>query len=314
MKKRLSLLLSGLCLLCLLAGCTAGSTDENTLAEVPGANGIEGSDYADILQSEDVSVDTAMQEKAETGMSQPMYLPQGRKIILTAYLELESESYEDSYAKVVAAADKAGGYVSASNHMGGGMRRCELTLRIPVNAYADFMSGIGDAAQLLSKEETSEDVTDAYIDIEARLKALKTQEASLLALMEKAETLEDILTLEERLSDVRYEIESYTVRKRAYDDQTQYSTVHLALQEVKKARGPEEPSFGSRVSDAFAACWKGVQEGVQEAVIGLIYLLPVLVVLLIIAGAVTAAVFGARRKRKNKLQAPQAGNTDEHKE
>lgn len=308
MKKHFSLWICALLLLCILSGCAAGASEDTALSQ-PGENAVGWSDYGSMEPSEEGTVENTARIESGTGGA-PM-APQNRKIILTAYLEFESTDYDGSYQKIMDAAQKAGGYVSASSQTGEGLRRCELTLRIPAETYERFMSSVGEAAPLLTKEETSEDITETYVDVEARLKALKTQEASLLSLMEKAEKLEDVLALEERLSEVRYEIESYDARKRVYDDQTAYSTVHLSLREVRETR-PQDPSFGERVSAAFQDCWRGIVQGSQQAVIGLIYLLPVLAALLAAVGIAIAIILGVRRKRRKKQpQAVEPTSTEE---
>ena len=95
------------------------------------------------------------------------------------------------------------------------------------------MSGAGELGNVLSLNRRQEEITEAYYDTEARLTALKTQEERLLAIMEKAETLDDIIRLEDALSDVRYQIESLSGTMRRYDNLVEMATVEVSLREVE---------------------------------------------------------------------------------
>ena len=70
----------------------------------------------------------------------------------------------------------------------------------------------------MSKQESTQDVTSAYVDVEARLKSLKLQEERLYAMMEQAGDLETLLAIQNQLTEVQYQIESYTAQQRTYDD------------------------------------------------------------------------------------------------
>ena len=82
------------------------------------------------------------------------------------------------------------------------------------------------------RQENVEDVTLDYVDVESRKKMLETEQQRLLELLETAESLDDILTIESRLTEVQYELDSKESQLRTYDNQIDYSTVYLDINEV----------------------------------------------------------------------------------
>ena len=98
-----------------------------------------------------------------------------------------------------------------------------------------------------------EDITGSYFDTQARLNALEQEEKRLLELLEKAETLDEIIQLEDRISNVRYEIESLTSQMKIYDKEVAYSTVSIFLEDVTEYSA--KSSFGSRTWEAFTGGW-----------------------------------------------------------
>lgn len=104
-----------------------------------------------------------------------------------------------------------------------------------------------------SESLTTENVSLQYTDIEARLKSLEVQEERILEMLSKAESLEYVLELESRLSEIRYEIENYTSKLNRYDSLISYSTVTILLSEVYELTVTEQPpkTFGEKLSQRF---------------------------------------------------------------
>ena len=233
----------------------------------------------------------------------------GRKIIYNASLEMETEEFDATRDKLLEAASGAGAWVQSSDEGGSaenGSRWVRYTFRVPSGSYADFLNDAAAAGSVTYKSETTEDVTADYVDLEARLESLRTQEARLLELAEQAGDLADLLAIEEQLAQVRYEIESYTGQQRVYDSLLAYSTVDVSLNEVRLLT-PVSNNFGSRAVTAFKESWHNFANGVQDVVIGFIYLLPVLLVLAVIVLAVFAILRAARRRWPQKpIQPPPA--------
>ena len=227
-----------------------------------------------------------------------------RKIIYNATLWLETKQYDQASADLLEAASQAGAYVQSSESSGSaerGDRSVYYTLRVPVDNYSEFLNAAAQAANLVRRSESSQDVTAEYVDLEARLASLEQQRQRLDELAAKAESLEDLLAIEQQRSEVQYQIESYTGQMNVLQDQISYSTVEVYLDEVTELT-PQSPSFLSRVGSAFRGSWNGFVSVVQELVIGLIYLLPFLVVAAVVIVLVVLLARRAARKRPQPAQ------------
>lgn len=222
-----------------------------------------------------------------------------RKIIYNATLWLETKQFDQASADLLEAASQAGAYVQSSESSGSaeqGDRSVYYTLRVPADHYSEFLNAAAQAANLIRRSESSQDVTAEYVDLEARLASLEQQRQRLDELAAQAESLEDLLAIESQRSEVQYQIESYTGQMNVLQDQISYSTVDVYLDEVTELT-PQSTSFISRVGSAFRGSWSGFVSVVQELVIGLIYLLPFLVVAAVVIVAVVLLARRAAQKR-----------------
>ena len=156
---------------------------------------------------------------------------------------------------------------------------------------------------MVRSSKNLEDITLTYVATESRMKALQTEEARLLELMEQAETMSDLLEIEARLTDVRYELESVTSQLRTFDNLVDYATIDLSIDEVKEYTPVEEETLWQRISGGFVRSLKGLGETLLDVAVWLIVNLPYLVVLAAITWAVIAMIRRLRRKKAVK-QAP----------
>jgi len=218
-------------------------------------------------------------------------------------MDAETENYD---ALITALEDKVtalGGYTETrrTGTYGRTRRWSNMTIRIPAQNLSAFVSHVGESANVLSTSETTEDVTLQYVDTEAKLTALETEQTRLLELLENAQNLGEILEIEARLSDVTYELERYASQKRSYDNQVSYATVHLTIEEVEILTPVEEPTVWSRISTGFMESLEGVGNGLVDIFVYLIAGSPYLVVTGAVAGAIIAlATRQSRKKQKNK--------------
>ena len=186
-------------------------------------------------------------------------------------------------------------------------RMADYVVRVPAKRFQEFLSQADGLGNVLSCNRYAENVTSHYTDQEARLASLYTQEERLLSMLEKSEDVESLIALEERLADVRYEIESIERSLRNYDMQIRYSTVELDLREVEvyTPTVPVRRTFGQKLSDSLSDGWTGFARGVQNVILSLASALPALVLLAVIVIAVIAGIKTARKKRKAKFTAQQ---------
>ena len=190
------------------------------------------------------------------------------------------------------------------------------------------MGAAGELCNVVSRSTDVADVTESYADTEARLKTLRLQEERLLEILSKATELSDVLELESRLSDVRYQIESYEATLRNYDSRVSYSTLYITLQEVVEYSIINDPpqTLGQRLSDGFADSMRLVKNSAENALVWLVTYLPLVllwaVILAVVVWLVLRLVRRAQkagklpkvsRKGKPQAEAPAAHAVEEKK-
>lgn len=289
MKKYLSLILVLLLTLSLLAGCGAKSAYDGMAQE----NGSMGPATAD-------------KEMSATGSvgSDSTPLPANQKLIRTIRLEAETEDLEPLLDTVNQRIADLNGYVEAkniyngSNYSGGRRYRyANLTIRIPADKLDEFVQNVSGSANVVSAEETVDDVTLSYVATESRIKALETEQERLLELLAQAETMEDLLQIEARLTDVRDELETVKSQLRLYDNLVNYGTVHLTISEVKEFTVVTEPeTVWDRIGAGFMENLKALGEFFVELFVFIVTGLPILIPL---AAVIVALIILIRRKKKN---------------
>lgn len=230
------------------------------------------------------------------------------KIIYSGRVYIETTDFDASITALNKAVETYGGFVQDSNVSGRSNgdrtavvdRYAYYVVRIPTKSFDTFMTLTGDIGNVTSSGRSAENVTSRYTDYEARLSSLYTQEERLLAMLGTSGDLESLIALEQRLSEVRYEIESIERNLRDLDQRLSYSTISIDLQEVEiyTDTAPVQRSFGEKLADAFSDGWRGFSRGLQGFVIGLAEALPTLVLLAVIAVAVIFIVRKVRRKKK----------------
>lgn len=246
----------------------------------------------------------------------------GEKIIYSGSAEIETTQFDTAIATLEGLVTQLNGFVESSN-AGGNTRHnsdgttalvnrwAYYTVRIPSASFNDFMSQTSSIGNVINNSRSAQNVTSQYTDFEARLSSLSIQEERLLAMLEKSGDLESLITLEQRLSEVRYEIESIERNLRNLDQRLAYSDVSLSIQEVEVYTPTVTitRSFGEKLSDAFADGWHSFSRGVQNFCIGLAGALPTLVLLLLIAAVAAVVLRKIIRRRKAAAAAQSAPST-----
>lgn len=286
-RKLLALLLAAAILGCMFAGCSAES------------GGMHAEDYYNevIIPGDDIY---------DTGSTGSVAVTD-RKLIRRISLKAETENLDTLMTAIEKKVAELGGYVedrevyTGSAYASYDQRRyADLTIRIPAENLDAFVAHVGDVSNVTSSSETAEDVTLKYVATESRMKALQAEEARLLALIEKAENLTELLQLESRLTEVRTELEEVTSTLKLYDNLVDYGTVKLDISEVQVLTPTQEPSFGQRIADGFTGSMKNLGEMSKEFVIFLVSAVPYLLPLLAVTGLVVLMVKLSKGKKKPK--------------
>lgn len=342
MKRKLStMILTGFLVAGLAAGgCGAGSKGSDSSQDSnSGGSAYESYDMAmDDAAAADTS-DTAMQEAKpeDMGMSEmntsdagmtDMNAAEGagdgtlnaasagtakkqnQKLIYTYHYSVETKDFDAFYKKINEKTAQIGGYVESSEMNGsaadGTDRYASLTLRIPADQMEQMLTLLDSDSNITYQNCSSEDVTLQYVDMESHLKALRTEQETLLKLMEKADKLKDVIALQSQLTDIRYEIESYESQLRTYDNLVDYSTLYLNISEVQRTTNltSSKTSFIEEIGNAFSDNAYALGQWIRSAVVWLIGSLPILIPLA--AAGIAAFIFIRKKaKRRNRTMADQ---------
>lgn len=255
----------------------------------------------------------------------------GRKLIRTVHMNVETGAFDSLIKTLNDKAAELGGYVENSDISGNSLshdnrpieRYATFTFRIPVDKMDGFVSVVEETGNITSRSESAEDVTVQYSDLESRKKTLSVEQDRIWALLEKAESLESVIALEKRLSEIRYELESMESQLRMYDNQVEYSTIHLQVREVLEAAaftpiGPE--STVQRIQKGFNRNLNAMIQGLTGLLIWIISASPIwvpLVVILLIVYFFTKNSKKMRRKLLSKIKHPDimsSGEEDKNKD
>lgn len=231
-------------------------------------------------------------------------LPEDRKLIRTISMDAETEELETLLTALEEKIAELGGYVENREVYNGSAyatrryRHADLTIRIPADKVDGFVEHVSGVSNVVSSREDIDDVTLTYVDTESRVKALETERDRLLELMEQAQTMSDLLEIEGRLTEVRYELESVASRLKTLDNQINYATVYLNVSEVQEYTPVVEKTAWQRITEGFVDSLEGIWDGAVEAFIWVLANSPYLVVF-------AAAGFGVSvllRKRKKRVK------------
>lgn len=238
----------------------------------------------------------------------------GRKLIRTVNLTVETDTFNSLLKSLQEQVAGLSGYVERSDIYGSSMvyqsyqstRRASITARIPNDRLDQFVATVEGNGNVTYKSESTSDVTLQYSDLESRKKSLTIEQERIWALLEKADTLEAVISLEERLSEIRYELESMESQLRLYDNQVDYSTVYLEIEEVSVYTPTAPASTGERIQSGFAKNLENMGNFFVNLFVLLLSSSPIWIPLLVIVGIVLLIL----RRRYRKGKKPAGKNTD----
>lgn len=228
-----------------------------------------------------------------------------RKIIKNKELSIETLEYDTFTSELQRKVNEFGGYIENSTQNGNryyhnGLRSSNYTIRIPAERFDEFTSIIGDMATITYTYEYIDDITTKYVDTEARLAALKAERDSFIKLMDKAETIEDILKIQEYLTDVNYQIESYTAQLNTYKSLVSYSTLRLDVSEVERItpQVTARPGVFERIKTNLSENLYNISEGAKDLFVGIVSSSPYLGMLAVIVVIIIIIVKHSKKKAK----------------
>ncbi len=206
-------------------------------------------------------------------------------IIKTGYLEVQVDDTNEAVEEVGDIAQVYNGYVQSSYTYEdySGQIIGEVTFRVPVDKFDSALDDVREFADYVSYESIdAEDVTETYMDLDARLGTFYELEEQYLAVLDSAYTVTDILLVYDYLQDVREEIESLESSMQYYESQSSYSTISVYMEEeLSVFEGPEKWRPLNVVKEAFSD-WIGFLQGLVDKAIWLvIYVWPLVIIWLV---------------------------------
>ena len=240
-----------------------------------------------------------------------------QKLIKRVNIDAETEDLEALLPQVTNKVGELGGYIenqelyNGSAYSSSRRRNVNMTIRIPADRLGEFTAQIEGTSNVVNYSESAEDVTLQYVDTESRVKALEVEQERLLELLSKAETMTDLLEIESRLTEVRYELESYASQLRALENKVSYATVYLYITQVKTYTEVEPQTVWQRIGSDFSDNLTDIGEDLTDFFVWVVTFSPQLIFwMVVIAGAVTLI----RRKAKNHRAKKMPGNPPENQE
>jgi hypothetical protein len=219
----------------------------------------------------------------------------GLAVVKTASLDVQvaKDDFAQAFRTALDVAAKYGGYVQSSSSSGTTVHSGSITIRVPSSSFEQAMNDLSSLGQVRSRSISGQDVTNEYVDLNARLRTWQAQEAVLLRLMRRATSIESTLRVQTNLQDVQFRIEQIKGQLRVLENQTQLATIDVAIHEpgavvhpLQRPKPAERPSL----AEAWTKAVNGFLGVLYATVVGLGYLVPI--------GLICLAVwFGVRRVR-----------------
>jgi len=220
--------------LVLISGCSASPS------KAPSVPGEAGPDEQGLAPVDEVRVTSGLTDE----------LPEDRKIVRTGSMTLEVEDIAEAMDAVAEMADEFNGYVVSSykyeyeQGVSG-----HITIRVPSERFEEAFARLRQLAAAVPYETTTaRDVTEEYVDLEAQLSNLLATEAQYLALLERAENVEEMLMVQRELSNVREQIERIEGRMRYLQQTSEMSLIEVNLQETEGLAEPWSASAALRTA------------------------------------------------------------------
>lgn len=319
MKKRLVSVAICTLLAVNLAACGSSSSYKSDMAAAPAyeeayasdsyaaAEAYEYSDEGYLNDGSGNSVDTTTTENASTS---------NRKLIRTVGISAETKEFDQLVDNVSKKINELGGYIENMDSYYGSVynsvrssKNATITARIPAKNLDTFLDMMGEKSNITNKTENVEDVTLSYVDMDSHKKMLEEERDRLLAFLDEATSIEEIITIEDRLSTVKYQIESMEAQLRTYDNKVDYSTVRINITEVldyTEIKEPE-PEKGAleRMKEGFIESFTNVVDGLKEFGIWIVVNIPYLIIWAIIITVIVLIIRKIIKKSRAREQKKQ---------
>ena len=255
-------------------------------------------DSAEMEEAMESSEDAAFTQ--DSGADNSALRPQdGQKIVYTASLSIQSLEYDQSAASIRRKIREAGGFSEAEseydkdynwyryNASSSNTRSLSITARIPSDKFEAFLNSLSGDGKIMSKSVNAQNISQVYANKETYKKALEKEQERLLAMMDKAETIEDMIAVESRLSEVERQLNSYKTDLSQMDKDVEFSTVYIDLQEVKRyTETVEKTTFREKLGFAFEDAISSFRDFCEGVILFVVRNFPFLIIFAIVVALI----------------------------
>ena len=309
LKKIIGKILIAVLAVIIMTCCVACSGTKNTTDSYKA-----DSSYSSKADSED-------SDKSESAVSDEKTIeaaPSEDKLVYHASLDVETTEYKNMMEHIYSVMDKYKALTESQTETDNatnwyysdyrktmGTLSSSLVVRVPSSDFYDFIDEIEGPGKVVSKSLNVENISTEYHNNEARIEALETQQARLLEMLDNAKSIDEMLTIENRLTTVESQLNSLKTNKASMDSQVTYSTVKISIREVVEYGKEIEPekteTFWDRLVNTFKETWAFTLKALEWLLFFLIRMLPLLVFFGIIAYVVVISVKHYRKKNSKKI-------------
>lgn len=313
MKRQTKLVFVAALMVCILAGCGGAKSSTAVMSDTaaPAANSSaqksysEGVAYDNAAATVEEEIAPAGEGGLTTSQAQKPDQSQGditlleEKLVYHCNLDIETLDYPAAIASIKQTITKYGGVIQSESESDSGQnwyyadyRKTSgtmhnyLEVRIPSKEYETFLAELDGVGKIISKSTSVDNISQQYYDTTAQIEALQIQEKNLLAMLEKCESIEDMITVEQRLSEVQYELNSLQTTRRYMDMDVAYSYVNISISEVMEYRKDSEAvkrnTFMDRLKHTIMSTGKGFLSFLEGLLFLIIGLFPYILVILVL--------------------------------
>ena len=270
-------------------GCGAnevGSSQGQAHRAYGGADaGNQTGSYA--ASSEALAMVPQLAAKEDEGAGLDVGSASDRKVIYTATLEVVVENFDGVAKQVSDLVKQHGGYLASANldRLQGERRSGNWVCRIPVSTFDKFLDAAAGIGVPVTRLQKSQDVSEEFVDLEARIQNKKKLEARITELLGRTDdTIQHVIEVERELARVREDVERMQGRLRYLGDMTAMSTVTVRIREERDYVPPQTPSFSSRLAVTWASSVESARRFGEAVVLMVVALLIPVSTLLVLAG------------------------------
>ena len=327
MKKRklaaITILAAALC----LSGCGGSSSSNGAYHKEQAAGSSYEESYARedaMMAAEAESADAAAGDyagdyTADGGETDSALRAQdGQKIVYTGNLRIQTLEYDKSAASIRQKIKEAGGFSESEserdnnyywysyNGGNGSTRYLDITARIPSEKFESFINSLSGDGKIMSRSVNAENISQVYANKETYKKSLEIEQERLLEMMDKAQTIEEMITVESRLSEVERQLNVYKTDLAQMDKDVEYSTIYISLEEVKRySEETHTLTFAEELKYAFDDAISSFRNFCEDVVLFVVRNFPFLIIFVIILVLIIRAIGRSRAKRIAMMSDPE---------